>query len=253
MRYKDYESPYLDFVNDGKFIGGGKRISDSSSILTSLFKGVPASNKIFGFKQEETIGLLFEYKLKSDTTLLSMQTGLLEEKASLLGSSINGAFGSITDTKTYFSGFNSSFRFSNLQLLGSFFYGQTDPDLATSGLISKLGELSSSSYKFGLEINNFFVLYDSFAFNVSQPLRLNRGKASFLIPVARTRYKEIKFEEFEENIDPSGREIDIELAYSSSFLGGTLFTRLGVIKDEGHVHRKRLEPFFEARWEIQIP
>ena len=73
------------------------------------------------------------------------------------------------------------------------------------------------------------------------------------MPIARTRYKEIKFEEFEENIDPSGREVDIELAYTSSFLGGTLFTRLGVIKDEGHVDRKRLDPFFEARWEIQIP
>jgi len=253
MRYKDYESPYLDFVNEGTFIGGGKRISDSSSILTSLFKGVPASNRIFGLKQEDTRGLLFEYKLKSDTTLLSIQSGLLEENASLLGSSFNGAFGSITDSKTYFSGFNSSFSFSNLRLLGSFFHGQTDPDLTTLGLISELGELSSSSYTLGLEINNFFVLDDSFAFNISQPLRLNKGKASFLLPIARTRYKEIKFEEFEENIDPSGREVDIELAYTSSFLGGTLFTRLGVIKDEGHVDRKRLDPFFEARWEIQIP
>ena len=117
---------------------------------------------------------------------------------------------------------------------------------------TKLENFSSSSYGLGLQLEKIFSSQDRFSFNLSQPLRLTSGGASFFIPTGRTRYKDIIFEEFYQDITPSGVEIDLELVYESPLLGGTLYTRFNILKDRGHLETNKLDHFFETRWEMLL-
>ena len=239
-------------VNAGSFIGAGKNLSKRQVLSGSLFTGVPRTNKILDMNQEKTKGLMVEYKLISEGSHLSFQSGFLKEDAFILGSSFSGGFGSLNSSNTYFSGFSSLMNFKKLNVLASYFHGETSPRLYSPGLITKLENFSSSSYGLGLQLEKIFSSQDRFSFNLSQPLRLTSGGASFFIPTGRTRFKDIIFEEFYQDITPSGGEIDLELVYESPLLGGTLYSRFNILKDRGHLETNKLDYFFETRWEMLL-
>ena len=247
-----HQSPYLEMVNAGSFIGAGKNLSKRQVLSGSLFTGVPRRNKILDMNQKKTKGLMVEYKLISEGSHLSFQSGFLKEDAFILGSSFSGGFGSLNSSNTYFSGFSSLMNFKKLNVLASYFHGETSPRLYSPGLITKLENFSSSSYGLGLQLEKIFSSQDRFSFNLSQPLRLTSGGASFFIPTGRTRYKDIIFEEFYQDITPSGGEIDLELVYESPLLGGTLYSRFNILKDRGHLETNKLDYFFETRWEMLL-
>ena len=195
---------------------------------------------------------MVEYRLISEGSYLSFQSGFLKENAFILGSSFSGGFGSLNSSNTYFSGFSSFMDLNKLNILASYFHGETKPRLYNQGLITKLENFSSTYFGLGLQLEKIFSSQDSFSFNLSQPLRLASGGASFFIPTGRTRYKEIIFEEFYQDISPSGTEIDLELVYETPLLGGTLYSRFNILKDRGHLEHKKLDHFFETRWEMPL-
>ena len=106
-----HQSPYLEMVNAGSFIGAGKNLSKRQVLSGSLFTGVPRRNKILDMNQKKTKGLMVEYKLISEGSHLSFQSGFLKEDAFILGSSFSGGFGSLNSSNTYFSGFSSLMNF----------------------------------------------------------------------------------------------------------------------------------------------
>ena len=252
VNYVKYQSPYLEMVNAGSFIGAGKSLSEGKVLSGSLFTGVPRTNKTFDMNQEKTKGLIVEYKLVSEGSYLSFQSGFLKEDAFILGSSFTGAFGSLNSSNTYFKGFSSFMNFKKLNVLASYFHGETKPRLHSTGLITKLENFSSSSYGLGLQLEKIFSSQDRFSFNLSQPLRLTRGGASFFIPTGRTRYKDIIFENFYKDISPSGTEIDLELVYETPLLGGTFYSRFNIFKERGHLEINKIDHFFETRWEMPL-
>ena len=122
-------------VNDGSFIGVGKSLSKRQVLSGSLFTGVPRTNKILDINQEKTKGLMVEYRLISEGSYLSFQSGFLKENAFILGSSFSGGFGSLNSSNTYFSGFSSFMNLNKLNILASYFHGETKPRLYNLSLI----------------------------------------------------------------------------------------------------------------------
>ena len=81
-------------------------------------------------------------------------------------------------------------------------------------------------------------------------MKLESGEINFSLPYRRTVKKEVLFNDFSASMEASGRQVDMELIYSTPIRKGYLRSRIGVSKDQGHISSDRIEPFFEASWEF---
>ena len=244
-------SPYMAFGEDGTFLGGTLTLSEDSALTASFFSGNQDDMSMFKRKKDNQ-GLVVEYKTNLDHVNISVQTGLLTENSGLLGSSFNGGYGNLKESLTYFSGLDALISWKKANFSGSFFVGQTKPKLYESGIISGLEDLYSSSFNLSFFTKELFEKRDSFGVRISQPLRLENGGVYFSVPIGRTPSKEIIFEDYHFDLNPSGRQIDLEFIYRMSGKHVSFYSRLGVTKDEGHFKRDRFDSFFETIWEIPI-
>ena len=60
---------------------------------------------------------------------------------------------------------------------------------------------------------------------------MEKGIASFNLPVGRTKDKKVLFENITYDLNPSGRQIDIELLFSKNYRNLSFNSRLGFSKD----------------------
>ncbi len=245
-------SPYLNFAKEGSFLGAGKSLSRRSAISGAFFTGRHPDLAYLPNHDQKSSGLVVEYQTLLENKEVSFQSGVLLESSAMLGSSFRGAYGRLDDSLTYFSGINTTFNFSNFRLMGSYFYGMTKPDLGQEGIIKDVSALTSSSFNLTLYKEGFFNKQDSFGFSLSQPLRLESGEIDFSLPYRRTVTKEVLFNDFSASLDSSGRQVDIEFIYSTPIRNGYLRSRIGLSKDQGHISRSKLQPFFETSWEFKI-
>ena len=75
---------------------------------------------------------------------------------------------------------------------------------------------------------------DSIHFGVSQPIRVESGDATLLIPELYERGGELKFSEVNTELSPSGRQIDAGITYQAKFLDAIdMGMQLAVTKDPG--------------------
>ena len=247
----DLSSPYMSFGEDGTFVGGALSFSQNLTLSASFFSGNHADMAIFKRKKDNQ-GLVLEFQSSLENSIFSVQTGLLTESSSLLGSSFEGGFGSLQESLTYFSGINALVSWKKINASGSLFVGQTKPKLNEKGIISGFEDLSSSSFNFTLFAKELFNKEDSIGLRISQPLRLENGGVYFSIPVGRKPNKEIIFENYSSDLNPSGRQVNLEFIYRMSSKYGSFYSRLGVTKDEGHFKRQGFESFFETIFEVPL-
>ena len=248
----DYGSPFLDFTSRGSFIGGGMKLGNGAVVSGAYFKGNHEEEEMSVIKLPSTSGVLIEYKENYNNSLMALQVGVLEEPDSFMGSSFNGGYGSIDKTLTYFSGLQASRSFSKFYATGSLFYGKTQTNLSETGLIKSLDGFTSSSFNLGIFKKSAFHSFDSFGFKIIQPLRLEEANIEMSLPVRRTKYKEVLFDKYDLSLTPSGREIRAEFIYQRPILGGSFFTSLGYIKDQGHVSSDKVEPYIAANWQFYL-
>ena len=141
-----------------------------------------------------------------------------------MGSYLTGGYG-LSDSSTYYSGINFSTSILGFKSINSFLYGKSNPNINKTGILKDFEELSSSSFSMGL----FKETIDKgiIGMQISQPLRLEKGTASFQLPVGRTRDKNVLFENFIYDFSPSGRQIDLELLFGKSYKNLSFNSRLG--------------------------
>ena len=245
-------SPFLQLSSRGSFLGAGIQVNPQSSVSAVAFKGRNPEEEYLLIKQPESSGLLFEYKKNYFNTQFSLQTGLISEPKGFLGNSIGGAYGNIDKSNTLFSGLQVFHESNNFYTTGSFFYGKTDTNFKEQGLISNLEGFKSSSFSLGLFSKKGFGEYDSFGFQIEQPLRLEEGKMDFSIPVGRTKYRTVLFQDYSMDISPSGRELDFKLIYNWPFSSGIVSSRLGFVKDSNHFSNQEDQFYFSTNIEYRL-
>ena len=245
-------SPFLELSSRGSFIGAGVQFNPKSSISAVAFKGRNPEEEYLLIKQPESLGLLFEYKKNFLNTQYSLQTGLISEPKGFLGNSIGGAYGNLDKSNTLFSGLQVFHESNNFYTTGSFFYGRTDTNFKEQGLISNLEGFKSSSFTLGLFSKKGFGEHDSFGIQIEQPLRLEEGKMDFSVPVGRTKYRKVLFQDYSMDISPSGRELDFKLIYNWPFSSGIVSSRLGFVKDSNHFSNQEDQFYFSTNIEYRL-
>lgn len=104
-----------------------------------------------------------------------------------------------------------------------------------SGLVTKADGIRSQGFQFDVAKAGIFGS-DRFDFRIAQPLRVSGGAAELAVPVDYD-YATLgtRFATRSASLTPSGREIDIEAAYSLALLGGEVGAHLYLRNEPGHI------------------
>ena len=153
---------------------------------------------------------------------IGLRTGLLAEHKTLLGTSGKGAFGELLGDSA-FVGIEGDVTVSDWLLSGSAEVGMVAPDIG-GGMVRYMSPLTTSA--FSLEATRWFTRNDSLRFLISQPLRVESGRAMLLLPVGCTKGGDILQEPVTSGLVPTGRQIEVAAHwFQSSVMGSQL--RLG--------------------------
>ena len=114
-------------------------------------------------------------------------------------------------------------------------HGWTDAKLG-QGLITSADGIRSLGFQFDLAKTGVFGGNDRLDFRIAQALRVSGGRAQLSVPVGYD-YATLAttFDSRSTNLTPSGREIDVEAAYSLALFGGEFGAHLYWRNDPGHV------------------
>ena len=162
----------------------------------------------------------------------------------MLGSLSEGAFGALA-SDVFFGGVSVDAEIGEWRVGADAEVGTASPG-AGGGIIDEVSPLTTSS----------FTLYGSRMFSgdgvlrmaVSQPLRVERGRASLTVPVGRTKSGEVFRAPVSASLVPGGRQVDFAVRWSQPLYVGEI--RLGVIASAfpGHVAGSDTELTFLSGW-----
>ena len=160
-----------------------------------------------------------------------LRAGWLMERESLLGSSAKGAFGSLSSDSA-FIGFNA-----DTSVDGWHLGANAEAGFATvkprSGLITDVSSVATGA--FAVHAARPFSGDRLLQFSVSQPLRVEHGRATLSVPVGRTKGGDVLRRSVAAEIAPTGRQIDVAAHWRQPLTpAGEL--RLGAVwtHDPGH-------------------
>ena len=245
-------SPFLELSSEGSFLGASFHLNSQDSFSAVAFKGNNPEEEYLLIKRPESSGLLVEYKKNFRDTQFSFQSGLLTEPKGFLGSSVSGAYGDLDNSDTLFSGLQIFHESDNFYTTGSLFYGKTNTNFKKHGLISSLDNFKSSSFSVSLFSKSGFGKFDTFGFQVHQPLRLEEGRMDISVPVGRTKFREVLFQDYSMDITPSGRELDLKFIHNWPFSRGVISSRIGITRDSNHFSKEKDQFYFSTNIEFRL-
>ena len=136
---------------------------------------------------------------------VGLRAGLIGERESLLGSRAAGAFGRLS-AGSAFVGFEGGTRVGAWRLDASAEIGMAHA-AAGGGLITGVSPLFSSA--FAIRAQRPLAGRDTLHLSVSQPLRLETGRARLSVPVGRTKDGRVLRQPLTADLAPTGRQIEI--------------------------------------------
>jgi hypothetical protein len=160
-----------------------------------------------------------------------LQVGMsrLQETQTLLGGRLGGVLG----------GGGSSTLFLDAQARHDFGNGWSGSLTARHGWTDfASGKFQTGAYSIDLSKQGLFGTNDSLAFRIAQPLRVEHGGIAMMLPTSYDYVTGTAMDTMETmSLRPSGREVDGEVSYGRTLLGGNawLGTNLFYRRDPGHI------------------
>ena len=174
----------------------------------------------------------------------ALHSGWVGERETLLGSSADGAFGTLA-ADAFFAGIRADTELVGWRVSANAEVG-TVAAAPRDGLITDISPLTTSA--FSLRASRPLADDGRLHLSVSQPLRVERGRASLDVPVGRTKAGEVVRSRVSAELAPSGRQIDVSAQWHRPLDIGDL--RLGAVVtcQPGHRAAEDLELTLLAGW-----
>ena len=181
--------------------------------------------------KNDSIALAKKFELRrSGTSSLQLTTGSLAEPETVLGAITTGAFGT-QQSATLLTGLKSELSFNDWQLSASGMVSLTVAENRNGVLRSTTPILASS---FAVETSRQ-IEQGILRFTLSQPLRTEKGRVKLTIPANRTPDKKVFYETLQADLQPSGRQIDLEMGYVHRIgANAAIGAEIWLTKDPGH-------------------
>ncbi len=205
----------------------GLSIGDTNNIAITAFTTEGTS------AQQPATGAALAWKPTGSS--FSLHAGWLAEQRSLLGSTADGAFGTLSGN-TVFTGIQANTMLGHWRLGADAELGTVTP-ATRSGMITDTTELLTSS--FSLRANRA-VADGVLHLSLTQPLRIENGRASLMVPAGRTKAGGVIRQPVLADLTPDGRQIDIAAEWHRQLPSGEL--RLGAIWSHEPGHRATAAP-----------
>jgi hypothetical protein len=159
----------------------------------------------------------------------SLGLSRLDEKQSLLGGRMTEVLG----------GGGSSTTFLDVEARHNFGGGWTATLNARRGWTDFAGgKFRTGAYAFDLAKLGILSDRDTFGFRLAQPLRVERGGFAMMLPTAYDYVTQTETDSLSRmSLTPSGREVDAEMSYGSTLLGGNAWLggNLFYRRQPGHI------------------
>ena len=169
---------------------------------------------------------------------LGFRAGWMGERQTLLGTEPDGAFGDLR-ANAIFAGIDWDARLDPWRVGARAEVGTVDAQ-ARNGLLADLSPLTTSA--FGLHAIRRISRSATFQASLSQPLRVERGRAQLSVPSGRTRSGEVIRNAVDASLEPTGRQVDLALRWRKTLQLGVL--RLGTTLSHEPGHHRNAEPEF---------
>ena len=167
---------------------------------------------------------------------LGLLVGWMHEPETVLGSSAGGAFGRLS-AETAFAGIEADVEVGGWRMGVGAEVGAAYPKVR-HGIITGISPLTTSAFTF--HASRSLAADGTLRFSVSQPLRVDRGRASLSVPAGRTKAGAVLRSPVSAELAPSGRQLDIAAQWQQPLAFGEL--RLGVLLTHQPGHRAAADP-----------
>ena len=184
--------------------------------------------------QRPTVGAALSWRRIG--SLWGLRAGWIGEPKTLLGSVGEGGFGGLA-ADTSFLGVDAHTDLGGWRLGANAELGIVVPD-ARGGFVDRVSSLATSA--FALHASRPLAGAGAVRFSVSQPLRVERGRASLTVPVSRTKAGVVSYDALSAGLSPSGRQVDFSGEWLRPLPEGEL--RLGAVYSHRPGHRKDAGP-----------
>ena len=170
--------------------------------------------------------------------------GWVHERATLLGSSADGAFGTLS-ADAAFVGIKADAELGGWRIGADAEVG-TVHSAPRGGIVAGISPLTTTA--FTLHASTAFADDGSFRLSVSQPLRVERGRAALSVPAGRTKAGAVVRSPVAADLTPSGRQIDVAAQWQQPLSIGEV--RLGAVVTHQPGHRAAADPelMFLSGW-----
>ena len=166
---------------------------------------------------------------------LGVRAGWMGEREALLGSDPGGAFGSLA-SNALFAGIEAKQEAGAWQLSATAEAGFVNPQ-SRGRLFRHVSDIATSG--FTLHATRHIAENRAFRMSLSQPLRVERGKALLDLPYGRTKSGDVVRSAVTAGLEPSGRQIDLAFEWQQPLSSGLL--RLGATLSHQPGHREDAE------------
>jgi hypothetical protein len=133
----------------------------------------------------------------------------------LFSSSSSGAFGTINDNRSLHTSLSASWEINDkTNIFATYTNATVKPSFSGDSLLGNWSRIYANSFAVGLTTQSHFTYGDRLGISFGQPLRVRKSNVDVTLPVGRDLSGNVLQETQRVDLVPTGRQIDIQLAYS---------------------------------------
>ncbi len=215
-----FTNPFLSFARNGT-VAGMTKTYGRGAFSVAAFQGAGQDDDRLNNGSDGATGMLTEYRL-ADTASdrIAVQAGWMKEESRLIGSRPTGAFGDL-GSGTGFIGIAARRQVTERwTALANAYAGLSHAEIQNPGILHDVSALRSSAFAVGLVGDGILRMRDRLAIRLAQPLRVESGNADIRWVAGRTRQRQALVETASLDLEPSARQLDLELTWSRPWKRG---------------------------------
>jgi hypothetical protein len=227
-------NPYLALI-DGAYSGAVATPFAGGTLVVAMASGRPSQRVGYDPQASDTGSTAATAELAyrvADNAVLRGEAGVMEEEASILGSTGSGA-ARIGNSRTEFAGLTGEMVFGpHLAAAAGVHAGLTDTGGRTGSLIQGASDVSSFSAGMGLVETAALTPNGKWLVGASLPLRATGGDAQLVLPTAVDTDGSPLYSRVRAGLKADGREVDLQSAWSAPLLSNAAFTTGVLLRQE---------------------
>ena len=179
---------------------------------------------------------------------VGFRAGWLAEQATVLGTMATGAFGQLSADAAV-TGLETSFEIGRWHLAADAEIGKAHPQVR-GGIITRMSSLTTSA--FALNATRRLANGGLVRIALSQPLRVEGGRAALSVPTGRTKDGAVLRQSVSASVAPSGRQIDVSAQWHFPLVNGELRFDAAWMHNPGHNANSDPAVRFLAGWQFEF-